>query len=376
MIWDKDKFEKEIKTLPLLVEKEDVLSVTELQNIRQRMLVTLKGETKVSSFRYIWAERKEKFMRYVISVLVGLSLFGGTAFASNSANPGDLLYPIKRVKEKVELSVTVSEQSKASLQAKFAEERLHELDDLNLRKNNQISTTATSTVGSNNNDDDKIEVEAKANAQVDVNNAINVLKQVRAKLETKGNSQAASAIGEHITRLQSGARSKNLKLEFEEERQNSKDENSRGSAETSTTKVKIEDDGRIKVEVKSEKNENRDSSNRRIEKEGDEDENDDDDNGRNIVNTTPPAPVTTTPATTVKTYSLAEVQTANSASKCWSIVSGSVYDLTSWISQHPGGQSAITSMCGKDSTSAFTGQHGGQARPISELAGFKIGILK
>jgi cytochrome b involved in lipid metabolism len=74
-------------------------------------------------------------------------------------------------------------------------------------------------------------------------------------------------------------------------------------------------------------------------------------------------------------YTMAQVQAANSASKCWSVVSGNVYDLTSWIGQHPGGASAIKAMCGVDATSVFQGQHGGQARPASELAGFKIGVL-
>ena len=73
---------------------------------------------------------------------------------------------------------------------------------------------------------------------------------------------------------------------------------------------------------------------------------------------------------------MVQVQAANTASKCWSVISGKVYNLTSWISQHPGGSSAILGLCGKDGTAAFTGQHGGQARPASELAGFYIGNLK
>jgi cytochrome b involved in lipid metabolism len=89
------------------------------------------------------------------------------------------------------------------------------------------------------------------------------------------------------------------------------------------------------------------------------------------INTTPSIPVSET-----SSYTLAQVATHSNASSCWSIVQNNVYDLTSWINQHPGGSQAILSICGKDGTVAFEGQHGGQSRPLSELQGFAIGIYK
>ena len=98
---------------------------------------------------------------------------------------------------------------------------------------------------------------------------------------------------------------------------------------------------------------------------------------------TPKKPTTTTPtvkpttppvAQTPPSYTLAQVATHSSASSCWSIIQNNVYDLTSWINQHPGGARAILSICGKDGTSAFEQQHGGQARPESELKNFLIGV--
>lgn len=70
-------------------------------------------------------------------------------------------------------------------------------------------------------------------------------------------------------------------------------------------------------------------------------------------------------------------QVAQHASResCWSVINGSVYDLTGWIPNHPGGERAILSMCGTDGSARFNGQHGGSARPTSILAGFKIGEL-
>lgn len=79
--------------------------------------------------------------------------------------------------------------------------------------------------------------------------------------------------------------------------------------------------------------------------------------------------------TGTKTYTTAQVAQHSSSSSCWTAINGKVYDVTAWISQHPGGQQAILSLCGKDGSAAFNGQHGGQARPASELASFYIGVL-
>lgn len=83
----------------------------------------------------------------------------------------------------------------------------------------------------------------------------------------------------------------------------------------------------------------------------------------------------TTPAPAASKYTMASVATHNSASSCWTVVSGNVYDVTSWIAKHPGGKRAILSMCGIDATAAFTDQHGGQRRPEQELATFLLAPL-
>lgn len=76
-----------------------------------------------------------------------------------------------------------------------------------------------------------------------------------------------------------------------------------------------------------------------------------------------------------KTYTLADVKKHATQTDCWTTVNGSVYNVTPWIAQHPGGAKAIISLCGIDGSDAFNGKHGGQARPESELASFKIGTL-
>jgi len=70
-----------------------------------------------------------------------------------------------------------------------------------------------------------------------------------------------------------------------------------------------------------------------------------------------------------------EVAKHATSSSCWSIVSSNVYDLTNWISRHPGGAVVIKAICGKDGTDAFEGQHANQGKPARELSSFLIGKL-
>ena len=84
---------------------------------------------------------------------------------------------------------------------------------------------------------------------------------------------------------------------------------------------------------------------------------------------------TPTPEESVNGYTLAQVSERNSAAECWVAIDGGVYDLTQWIRSHPGGSGAILNLCGKDGTSSFTSQHGGQARPSSTLDGYYLAPL-
>lgn len=70
----------------------------------------------------------------------------------------------------------------------------------------------------------------------------------------------------------------------------------------------------------------------------------------------------------------AEVAAHNSRISCWSIINGNVYDLTSWIPQHPGGEDKILKLCGRDGSTDFNGKHGGAPKQAGILSGFKIGV--
>lgn len=81
-----------------------------------------------------------------------------------------------------------------------------------------------------------------------------------------------------------------------------------------------------------------------------------------------------------------EVALHNTATDCWTHISGQVYDITEYVPRHPGGES-ILAACGADGTSLFTqrtnseGQTVGSGQPHSssansQLAGFLIGDLE
>lgn len=79
--------------------------------------------------------------------------------------------------------------------------------------------------------------------------------------------------------------------------------------------------------------------------------------------------------TEVKTYTMAEVSTHASSASCWSAISGKVYNLTSWIGKHPGGDQAILAICGKDGSQLFDGQHGMDPKAKGVLPKFYLGDL-
>jgi hypothetical protein len=88
---------------------------------------------------------------------------------------------------------------------------------------------------------------------------------------------------------------------------------------------------------------------------------------------TPTPTPTATP--TVTGYTMAQVRANNTARSCWTAIDGNVYNLTNWISAHPGGSGAILFLCGTDGTNAYKAQHQNQSRPAIRLDAYRIGPL-
>ena len=80
-------------------------------------------------------------------------------------------------------------------------------------------------------------------------------------------------------------------------------------------------------------------------------------------------------ASAATAYTLADVQVHATPQSCWTVIDGTVYDVTSWIGEHPGGARDIEQLCGTDGTAAFADEHGTERRPNSELQQFAIGTL-
>jgi cytochrome b involved in lipid metabolism len=87
------------------------------------------------------------------------------------------------------------------------------------------------------------------------------------------------------------------------------------------------------------------------------------------------APEPPQPEVNPNVLSLELVVQRNTPDSCWSVVDGTVYDLTAWIAQHPGGSARIIGMCGRDASASFNGKHGGESGPASFLAEYRLGEL-
>lgn len=73
-----------------------------------------------------------------------------------------------------------------------------------------------------------------------------------------------------------------------------------------------------------------------------------------------------------KTYTAADVALHSTASDCWLIIGGKVYDVTEYLPSHPAGAASITRSCGKDVTQGFS-RHSERAQAFKEK--FLIGNL-
>ncbi|KAJ0254594.1 Cytochrome B5-like protein [Hirschfeldia incana] len=75
-----------------------------------------------------------------------------------------------------------------------------------------------------------------------------------------------------------------------------------------------------------------------------------------------------------KSYSKSEVAEHNKRDDCWIIIKDKVYDVTSYVEEHPGGD-AILDHAGDDSTDGFFGpQHA--TRVFDMIEDFYIGQLR
>jgi hypothetical protein len=72
----------------------------------------------------------KKTMIPLIAIFITVLSGGATVYASDTARPGDFLYPVDRAMENLKLRLASTEETRSLLAESFTEERLHELRDI------------------------------------------------------------------------------------------------------------------------------------------------------------------------------------------------------------------------------------------------------
>ena len=105
------------------------------------------------------------------------------------------------------------------------------------------------------------------------------------------------------------------------------------------------------------------------------------DSGTVLVPTRPPVAASSPSSISAPanlTLTASEVAKHNNPGNCWLIISGRVYNVTGYITAHPGGSAEITRVCGQDATTAFQTQDGKGSHSntaFNLLAGYLLGNL-
>jgi len=73
-------------------------------------------------------------------------------------------------------------------------------------------------------------------------------------------------------------------------------------------------------------------------------------------------------------FSVAEVALHNTKSDCWIIIGESVYNITGFFEDHPGGEAPVR-FCGRDATALFSRIHAGSVEADFMAQQYRIGRL-
>jgi hypothetical protein len=200
MFWNTKKFVRERLSLKMLKHAAPVLSPLTQEQIKQRVLVFVQSQPAEAR-----AEVFPNSYRFHFAKLTAASAFGalaivGTAYASTAANPGDILYPVKRAQETVRLTLVPSEESKAELQAEFAQERITEFKNVTKSKNSDVSSKAISSP----------DIVIQNTAKKEVKNALHNLKISEINLKQHGKIKASLSVLKKIDSIESEAKKQNL----------------------------------------------------------------------------------------------------------------------------------------------------------------------
>lgn len=77
-------------------------------------------------------------------------------------------------------------------------------------------------------------------------------------------------------------------------------------------------------------------------------------------------------------YTIDQVAEHNNASSCWKIIEGGVYDLTTYLPDHPTDEETFTRWCGREATPAWQDKGNGRShspRAAARLENYRIGVI-
>ncbi len=203
----------------------------------------------------------QKHMAPIALALILMLGVGGTAYASNEARPGDLLFPIDQALEEARLALTQNDTDRARLQIAFAEERLVELRSILAE-----DSTDGSSVTSNNSTGTVLPFKAEADVFTDTTFVKVEMNDRTTTFESKADTRA-EVIDEIVTRFDIARATVEATLDFEVEDRASRPKDSTDTDTTTDSSDDKEDtdsssddsddtaddsDERVRVEVRVE----------------------------------------------------------------------------------------------------------------------------
>ncbi len=134
--------------------------------------------------------------KYSFIVLVLVFLGGFTTIGiAHASQPGDLLYGLKLKTEKLQLAISLSDESRAELQEEFIEARFHEQAQVkNLEDIQNRTKPIDNAIDKLENIEERLQKKGNINAAARVHNNIERFKTRAARLEAKNNSKGNERI--------------------------------------------------------------------------------------------------------------------------------------------------------------------------------------
>ncbi len=203
MLWNINKFRREQLALrQLKVANPELSPLLQAQIFQKIMLVVQAPVVEDGSAIPIRAGRLH-VAKLATAFVLGLAALTGTAFAATSANPGDVLYPVKRAQENLRLNFALSEETKAQLKATFAHNRIREYKILSARPKKIVLTGQHAIKALSNQD-------IRLSAKKEIHQTLSELKFSESRMQKLGKIEAAAKVHLNFEQVKQEAKEQNL----------------------------------------------------------------------------------------------------------------------------------------------------------------------